>query len=314
MSPWWALLQGGVTGGLICLGIAALIMALICIHKRRLAIPSISDATRVTALSMAVLIIVSSALLNAEHFYHILGTNQVGQDILLLSLKSIRTGIIIGSLSTLFMLPFAIFLGLLAGYFRGWVDDAIQYLYTTLSAIPGVLLISATILVMQIYIEQHPGLFSTLTQRADARLLALCAILGLTSWATLCRLIRAETLKIRATDFVSVAEVLGLARWRILCRHILPNLGHIILITIALDFSGLVLAEAVLSYVGVGVDPSTPSWGNLINSARLELAREPIVWWPLLAAFVMMFLLVLSANLFADALRDALDPRTRLKS
>ena len=96
-----------------------------------------------------------------------------------------------------------------------------------------------------------------------------------------------------------------------MCRHILPNVFHIVLITIALDFSGLVLAEAVLSYIGVGVDPTTASWGNIINSARLEMAREPTVWWTLAAAMVLMFLLVLSANLFADALRDALDPRGR---
>ncbi|MCW9025166.1 MAG: ABC transporter permease, partial [Gammaproteobacteria bacterium] len=82
-----------------------------------------------------------------------------------------------------------------------------------------------------------------------------------------------------------------------------------VLIMVVLDFSGLVLAEAVLSYVQVGVDPSTISWGNMINGARLELAREPMVWWSLIAAFVMMFTLVLSANLFADAVRDAFDPR-----
>ena len=92
-------------------------------------------------------------------------------------------------------------------------------------------------------------------------------------------------------------------------RHILPNVMHIILITVVLDFSALVLTEAVLSYVGVGVDPTTLSWGNMINSARLELAREPLVWWPLVAAFVFMFTLVLAANLFADTVRDAFDPR-----
>ena len=89
----------------------------------------------------------------------------------------------------------------------------------------------------------------------------------------------------------------------------MPNIMHIVLITIVLDFSGLVLAEAVLSYVGVGVDPTTMSWGNMINSSRLELAREPVVWWPLLAALSFMFVLVLSANLFADKVRDAFDPK-----
>jgi len=81
------------------------------------------------------------------------------------------------------------------------------------------------------------------------------------------------------------------------------------LIAVVLDFSGLVLAEAVLSYVGVGVDPSMASWGNMINSARLEMAREPVVWWSLVSAFWFMFLLVLAANIFSDAVRDAFDPR-----
>jgi len=96
---------------------------------------------------------------------------------------------------------------------------------------------------------------------------------------------------------------------RIMARHVLPNVMHIVLITITLEFSGLVLAEAVLAYVGVGVDPSMQSWGNMINGARLELARDPVVWWLLAAAFVFMFVLVLAANLFSDAVRDAFDPR-----
>jgi peptide/nickel transport system permease protein len=87
---------------------------------------------------------------------------------------------------------------------------------------------------------------------------------------------------------------------------------HIVLIIVVMDFSGLVLAEAVLSYVGVGVDPSMISFGTMINNARLEMARDPMVWWSLGAAFIFMFVLVLSANLFADAVRDAFDPRVRV--
>jgi peptide/nickel transport system permease protein len=89
---------------------------------------------------------------------------------------------------------------------------------------------------------------------------------------------------------------------------------HIVLITVILDFSALVLAEAVLSYIGIGVDPTMNSWGNMINGARMEMAREPIVWWPLLSAFSLMLLLVLSVNLFGDAVRDAFDPRIRKRS
>lgn len=244
--------------------------------------------------------------------YHVLGTDKVGQDVLLLSLKSLRTALVIGTLTTLVMLPFALLLGMMAGYFRGWVDDLIQYLYTTLHSIPGVLLIAAAVLVLQVQIETRPAWFPTTAQRADFRLLALCFILGITSWTGLCRLLRGETLKLREFDYVQAARAFGVGHWRIMHRHILPNLMHIVLIAVVMDFSGLVLAEAVLSYVGVGVDPSMNSFGTMINAARLEMGREPMVWWSLSSAFVFMFLLVLSANLFADAVRDAFDPRLHI--
>ena len=242
-------------------------------------------------------------------YYHILGTDKVGEDVLYQAIKSIRTGLVIGSLTTMVMLPIAIILGLMAGFFRGWVDDLIQYLYTTLSSIPSVLLIAAAILMAQVTMANNPELFTTIEDRADMRLLLLCAILGLTSWTGLCRLLRAETLKIREMDYVLAARALGVGRLQILKRHVLPNVMHLVMITVVLDFSGLVLAEAVLSYINIGVDPSTYSWGNMINTSRLEMAREPIVWWSLTAAFIFMFSLVLAANLFADVVRDAFDPR-----
>jgi peptide/nickel transport system permease protein len=116
---------------------------------------------------------------------------------------------------------------------------------------------------------------------------------------------------LRELEYIQAAHAFGVSHWRIITRHILPNVMHIVLIATVMDFSGLVLAEAVLSYVGVGVDPSMISFGTMINAARLEMAREPMVWWALLAAFGFMFTLVLSANLFADAVQNALDPRTR---
>jgi peptide/nickel transport system permease protein len=244
--------------------------------------------------------------------YHILGTDKVGTDVLYQSLKSIRTGLVIGTLTTLVMLPFAIILGVAAGYFRGRVDDVIQYLYTTLSSIPGVLLIASAALMLEVYMSKHADQFTSLVARADLRLLALCVILGITSWTGLCRLLRGETLKLREVDFTEAARAFGVPHATIILRHMVPNIMHIVMISIVLDFSGLVLAEAVLSYINIGVDPSMESWGNMINSARLELAREPIVWWSLLAALVFMFILVLAANLFADAVRDAFDPRLRV--
>jgi peptide/nickel transport system permease protein len=165
---------------------------------------------------------------------------------------------------------------------------------------------------MQVVIDRHSDWFSVAAQRADFRLLVLCAILGLTSWTGLARLLRGETLKLSQLEYIQAAHAFGVRDTRILARHILPNVSHIVIIAMVMDFSGLVLAEAVLSYVGVGVDPSTNSFGTMINAARLEMSREPVVWWALATAFAFMFALVLAANLFADAARDGFDPRVRV--
>ena len=257
------------------------------------------------------LVVIVTWLYMMSFSYHVLGTDKVGGDVLYASLKSIRTGVLIGILTTLVTLPLAIFLGVSAGYFRGWVDDLIQYLYTTLSSIPGVLLIAAGVLMMQVMMDNHPEWFASTIERSDLRLLFLILILGVTSWTGLCRLLRAETLRISQMDYVTAAKAFGVSKWRIMARHIVPNLTHIILISVVLDFSGLVLAEAVLSYVGVGVDPTMYSWGNMINQARLEMAREPMVWWSLFSSFIFMFILVLAANLFSDRVQHVLDPRNR---
>jgi peptide/nickel transport system permease protein len=233
----------------------------------------------------------------------------VGEDVFYQTIKSIRTGLILGTLTTLILLPLSVVLGILSGFFRGWLDDVIQFLYTTINSIPSVLLIGASVLMVQVYMANHESEFTSLTVRADMRLLFLCIILGMTSWTGLCRLLRAETLKLREMEYVQAAVSLGVKQHMILLRHILPNVMHIVLISIVLDFSSLVLAEAALSYINIGVDSSTYSWGNMINGARLEMAREPIVWWSLTAAFLFMFALVLAANLFAQTVQTAFDPR-----
>ena len=264
------------------------------------------------AATLAVILLIALPVALLARGYHVLGTDKVGQDVLYLSLKSIRVSLVIGTLTTLVLLPLGIALGVMAGYFRGWIDDAIQYLYTTLNSIPGVLLIAACVLMMQVFIDRNPQWFDTAAQRADFRLLVLCAVLGLTSWTGLARLLRGETLKLSQLEYIQAAHAFGVSDARILGRHILPNVAHILIITLVMDFSGLVLAEAVLSYVGVGVDPATTSFGTMINAARREMGREPIVWWSLAAAFAFMFVLVLAANLFADAVRDGFDPRVRV--
>ena len=254
--------------------------------------------------------IVYAWILELGSVYHIMGTDKVGADVLYQSIKSIRTGVLIGAFATLLSLPFAIGLGISAGYFKGRVDDLVQYIYTTLSSIPDILLIAAAVLVIDVYIENHAQDFSLMFSRADFKFLALCAIFGLTSWTGLCRLLRAETLKVSQLNYVNAAKAFGVSHFGIITRHILPNIMHLVIISLVLNFSVFVMAEAVLAYIGVGVDSSINSWGNMINSARQELSRDPAIWWSISAAFIFMFSLVLSANLFSDQVRDAFDPRT----
>lgn len=260
----------------------------------------------VTVLALLIGVAVSLA-----PYYHLLGTDQTGNDVFYQVMKSIRTALVMGSLTTIATLPVAVPLGLMSGYFRGWVDDVIQYLYTVLSAVPPVLLIAACVLLIQVFIDKNPQVFETGLERADLRLFALCIIIGITQFATECRLLRGETMKLRELEYVQAAQAFGVGAWRIMGRHVAPNVMHIVLISVVLSFSDIVLYEAVLSYVGVGVDPSMNSFGTMINLARSEMARDPIIWWNLATAFVFMLALVLAANLFADGVRDAFDPRAR---
>ena len=269
---------------------------------------------RSMAITFAVMVLCITWVAMLSQGYHVFGTDRTGNSVLVFALKSVRTALVIGGLTTLVVLPLALLLGVMAGYLRGWVDEVIQYIYTLLASIPDVLLIAASVLLLQVFIDKNQGVFETALERADARLFFLCLILGITSFTGLCRLVRGETLKLRELEYIQSARAFGVSTPRVLWRHIVPNLMHLVLINTVMQFSSFVLAEAVLSYVGVGVDPKTASFGVMINTARAELAQSPLVWWSLTTAFGFMFLIVLSANLLADAVRDAFDPRTRLRS
>ena len=236
-----------------------------------------------------------TGVLNRQQFplksRHLLGTNNLGEDVLYNALKGVRTAFIIGIVPSVVAVSFAILLGLLAGYYGGWVDDLIQYIYQVLSSIPGILLLIAMLMVME------RGLWQ------------LCVALGVTSWVGLCRLIRGETLKVKNMEYIEAARALGAGDLRLLLRHILPNVMYLVIIEMTLDFSSLVMSETVLTYIGIGVEPGTGSWGRMIMMADRELPNA--IWWNLTAASVFLFVLVLAFNLFADALRDALDPRLR---
>jgi peptide/nickel transport system permease protein len=223
--------------------------------------------------------------------FHLLGTDALGKDVFVETLKACRTALIIGGMTAAIYIPLGTLFGLLAGYFRRRVDDAIQYLYTTLASIPEILLLIAIILVL------GKGLGT------------MSFALGITAWVGLCRLIRGETLRQTERPYVAAARAIGQSHWKIITYHLLPNVLHLVVINFVLGFSGIVLAEAVLSYLGVGTPVGTPSWGNMIDSGRSELSRDPIVWWNLVSATVALFGLVLSLNLLGDSLRRAFDPK-----
>ncbi|MCW5635710.1 MAG: ABC transporter permease [Rubrivivax sp.] len=266
---------------------------------------------RVAVATVGVICLVAGPATALSGPYHLLGTDLTGNDVLYQALKSVRTAFVIGTLATVATLPLAVVLGIMAGYLKGWVDEAIQYVYTVLSSVPNVLLIAACVLMVQVFLDKHPELFETGAERADLKLFLLCVVLGLTGWAGLARLLRGETLKLRELEYVQAATAFGVGPWRIMVRHVFPNVAHLMLIVTVLEFSALILYEAVLSYVGVGVDPSMNSFGGMINLARNEMSRDPVVWWSFAAAFGFMVALVLAANLFADGVRDAFDPRAR---
>ncbi|MDD2710133.1 MAG: ABC transporter permease [Verrucomicrobiae bacterium] len=223
---------------------------------------------------------------------HPLGTDVLGKDVLLQTAKACRTALIIAGLTSLIYIPLGTLLGIVAGYFRRWVDDIIQYVYITLASIPNILLLVAILMVLG----------KGLSQMAIA--------LGITSWVGLCRLIRGESMRQATRPYVEAARALGHGPWVIITRHILPNVMHLVIINLVLGFSGLVLSESILSYIGVGAPVGTPSWGLMIDSARMELSREPVVWWYLVSATGALFFLVLSLNLLGDALRRAFDPKS----
>jgi peptide/nickel transport system permease protein len=222
---------------------------------------------------------------------HLLGTDALGKDTLVQTLKACRTALIIGGLTSAIYIPVGALLGVLAGYYRRWVDDLIQFLYSTMASIPDILFLVAFLLVL------------------GKGLGRMSIALGITGWVGLCRLIRGEVLRQSERQYVAAARSIGQSHWKIITRHLLPNVMHLILINFVLGFSGLVLVEAILSYLGVGAPLGTASWGAMINGARSELSREPVVWWNITAATTALFFLVLSLNLFGDALRRAFDPR-----
>ena len=221
---------------------------------------------------------------------HWMGTDALGRDVMHRLIQGTRIAYKVGIITALIAIPIGVFFGCLAGYFGGRVDDFVVWLYSTFASIPGLLFILAIAMVV------------------GRGLLGVYLGIGLTTWVGLCRLIRGEVIKHKQQAYVQAAHALGLSWWRILFRHILPNVFHVIIVTFTLRFPAAVGTEVFMSFLGIGVQ-NEPSWGIMINSARMRLWQG--VWWEMTFVTLAIFLLVLAFNLLGDALRDALDPRLR---
>ena len=248
-----------------------------------------------------------------RRFRLLLGTDRQGRSILLRAVWSVRVAILIGVVTGMVSVAFGTALGLVAGYFGGWTDHCVNWLYSTFASIPNIVLL--IVLAFAFEGGEFDELLNHWTGGLVRKLVgvpvqetlipvfvAFCA----TYWIGPCRVIRGEVLKIRELEYVQAAQVLGYGRIRILLRHMLPNVAHLMLINFSLLFIGAIKSEVILSFLGLGVKKG-PSWGIMISQSGQEVING--FYWQIGTATVFMFGLVLSFNILSDALQDILDPR-----
>jgi ABC-type dipeptide/oligopeptide/nickel transport system permease subunit len=221
---------------------------------------------------------------------YLFGSDNLGRDVGQRLIQGTRIAFHVGIVTSLIAIPLGVLLGCLGGYFGGRCDNLVVWLCATVASMPGLLFILAIAMV------------------AGKGLLGIYLGIGLTTWVSVCRNVRAEVMKHRGRTYVLAAEVLGYSHARIMFRHILPNVSHIILIAFSIRFPASVATEVFISFLGIGVQ-SEPSWGIMINNARLRLWQG--VWWEMTFVTLAIFFLVLAFNHLADALRDHLDPALR---
>lgn len=239
---------------------------------------------------------------------NIFGTDFLGRSVLRKTIYGAKVSLTVAFWAAIISILIGVPLGAAAGYFRGFVDDAIVWIYTTLSSIPYILLILAFALVLK-------GKTLNLNWLGMGKIplsgiTTVYLSIGLTSWVDICRLIRAEVMKHKQRDYILAALSYGCSSWRIIFRHLIPNVFHIIIISFSLMFVSFIQAEVILSFLGLG-EKNSPSWGAMIDAARLDLPKG--YWWEMTAATIAIFLISLALNIFGDALRDSLDPKLKVQ-
>jgi peptide/nickel transport system permease protein len=220
------------------------------------------------------------------------GADKWGHDILKKTIKGGQTSIVVGLVAAFVAVVLGTLFGAVSGFYGGKVDDLFNWFYSIFTSIPSILMILTVAAVLQ-----------------TKGVLTIVLILGLTGWTGPYRLIRAEYIKHKAREYVMAADAIGASSWRRMFSHILPNVSHVALVQMSILVVGFIKAEVILSFLGFGVPVGVVSWGSMLNEAQNELILGK--WWQLAAAASAMALLVTAFSLFADALRDALDPKLK---
>lgn len=229
-------------------------------------------------------------ILTAPGRLHPLGTDELGRDVLSRMIWGSRISLKVGFVAVGIAVLIGIIVGAAAGYYGGWTDSVLMRFVDMMLCFPSFFLILAVIAILE------PSIYN------------IMAVIGLTSWMGVARLVRAEFLRIREMDFVKAARSIGASDVRIIFRHILPNALSPVFVAATLGVAGAILTESALSFLGIGVQPPTPSWGNMLTAGKDNME---IAWWLSVFPGLAILVTVLGYNLLGEGLRDILDPRLK---
>ncbi len=225
-----------------------------------------------------------------ESWRHIFGTDNFGRDVLARVIMGTRISLFLGAAAGLLMVPLAIIIGSLSGYYGGFVDDIAMYVMSVIVAIPALLIIMSLVQIM------------------GRTFFIIALAFAVTGWVGLARVIRGSFMQAREYEYVLAAKCMGAGDRRIIFKHVMPNLFHFVVVRFVLNYVGVIKSEVLLAYLGLSVI-GVPSWGNMIDESKMELMANH--WQNLLAATIFMFVFLAALNIFGDSIRDALDPKLK---